>query len=118
MEVHGEYTIEAQPTMHMVVYQSKDTMPLHVNTMVQNVSIPAITIIEQDGTSVQIDQEAYPTPTPQAKGGEKVKEKYKVRTKDSGSTVELEEVIEIQTLVSLPDTSTPLPSQALHRSST
>ena len=50
--------------------------------MVQNVSVPTVTIIEQEGTPVQIGQEANPTPTPQAQGREEIKEKEKDRTEN------------------------------------
>lgn len=110
-------SIEVQPTMSIVVYQRKDTMSSHISTKVQTVSVPTITIIEKEGTPVQTSQEASPAPTPQEQGGVETTVKEKDRTKYSILTMKLEEVIAIQTQVTLPDTATSTPSQALHRPS-
>ena len=106
-------TIEVQPSMHMVIYHRKDNMPSHINT-----KVPTITIVKKERTLVQIGKESSPAPIPQAQGREEIKEKEKDRTKDLVLTTKQEEVIAIHTLVTLLDTTTPTPSQALHRPST
>ena len=65
---------EVQPTMPMLIYQRKDTMPSHVSTLVQNVFVHAVSTYEKDGTPIQIGQEASPTPTAQTQGKIKIKE--------------------------------------------
>ena len=70
LSIAPSQSIKVQPIMSIIVYQRNDLMPLHVNTMAQNVSIPTITIIEQKGTLVQIVLESSPTPTQQAQGEE------------------------------------------------
>lgn len=110
--------IEVKPIISIIVYQRKDTMTLHVSTMVQNVLVPVVTIIEQEGTLVQIGQEASHAPTPQAQGGVETKEKENIRTRHLVLSMKLEEVIAIVTLVTLSNAATPTPSHALHRSST
>lgn len=106
---------KVQPIIPIVVYQRKETISSHVSTLVQIFLVHVVSIVEKYGIPVLIGQEASPAPTTQAQGDTEITKKEKDRIEDSVLSMKLEEVIAIQTLVTILDTATSIPSQALHR---
>ena len=79
-------------------------------------SVPEVATKAQDGTQVQIGQVDTPISIAQVQGVIEIKRQEEERTEKSNLTTKPEEQLAIQTLVTLPTTST-TPSQALHKKS-
>ena len=82
-----------------------------------NSSMQEFLTVEQDGTQVHIGQELSHAPISQTPDEVLIEEKEPNRTEESVLTMKLEEQISIQTLVTLPISTSHIRSQTLHRPS-